>query len=79
MLALVFFSRREELRWEGRTNSDSTSDTSRMEITTSGITLMNLPMVPITKISGRNAVTEVRMEKVTGTATSLAPSIDACR
>ncbi len=44
-----------------------------------GMTLMNFPIIPETKISGVKAATVVRMEKVTGTATSRAPSVAALR
>ena len=46
-------------------------------MTMTGMTTMNLPMLPSTKARGRKAATEVRMVKTTGLATSRVPSTAA--
>ena len=66
-----------KLRCAGRISRDSTREIKSIGITTNGITLMNFPIVPLTKTSGRNAATVVRTENMTGRPTSMVPSIAA--
>ncbi len=56
--------------------SDSIRETIKIGMTTKGMVFMNLPIIPLTKTSGRKAATVVSTEKITGRATSIAPSID---
>ena len=56
--------------WAGRIQNASTRLTARPTVTTNGITNMNLPTMPGSSISGRNAATVVSTAEVTGAAVS---------
>ena len=59
--------------------SDSTREIIKTAITTIGTTRKNFPMGPGTISIGANATQLVRIAKMTGVATSLAPPIAASR
>ena len=57
-------------KWHGRINVLSKSDITNMAIIASGMTAMNLPITPLTKNSGVNAMTVVAMDAITDGSTS---------
>ncbi len=56
--------------WDGSIQKASTRLIARARLTTMGMTRMNFPMIPGKSINGRKAAMVVRIEVVTGAATS---------
>ena len=65
--------RRQSARCEGRTRKAWAKEKTSVEMTTTGTTARNFPMMPSPQMSGRKAATVVLTLPKTGQMTSRAP------